>query len=257
MSRDPHNHYHILFVQPDAPPEVIKAAWRALMSARRGHPDLGGDHDAAVRLNAAYAVLGDPQRRAAYDATLRAAGDGFAPGPSWARAQAAPARAAPAPAQAATPPPPPPSPPRAASPRICAFCGQPHSAPLRRDSRCAQCRSPLAPLPDSGRRGMPDTAPGRRRDPRFARDAVVELWLPGQAVPQRARLHDLSFSGLQLQVASAVPRGSVARVVAPWFDALFSVVACRALGDGYALHGRLQTLLMQQQSRGMYVNAKA
>ena len=69
MSAD--NHYRTLFVQPDAPPEVIKAAWRALMSARRVHPDLGGDHEAAVHLNTAYEVLGDPARRAAYDDALR------------------------------------------------------------------------------------------------------------------------------------------------------------------------------------------
>ena len=30
-----------------------------------------------------FAPPPDPQRRSAYDATLRAAGDGFAPGPSW------------------------------------------------------------------------------------------------------------------------------------------------------------------------------
>ena len=51
MKPEPTDHYRALYVQPDAPPEVIKAAWRALMSARRVHPDLGGDHDEAVRLN--------------------------------------------------------------------------------------------------------------------------------------------------------------------------------------------------------------
>ncbi|MBQ0961693.1 J domain-containing protein, partial [Ideonella sp. 4Y11] len=71
MSRERRNLYRILHVQPEAPPEVIKAAWRALMSTLRAHPDLGGDPETAARLNAAYEVLSDPVRRAAYDRGLK------------------------------------------------------------------------------------------------------------------------------------------------------------------------------------------
>jgi hypothetical protein len=49
----------------------------------------------------------------------------------------------------------------------------------------------------------------------------------------------------------------VVRVVAPWFEALFAVVGSRRLRSGHALHGRLLTLLMQQQARGVYVNSRA
>ena len=35
------NYYRILQVQPDAPVEVIKASYRALMRELRLHPDLG------------------------------------------------------------------------------------------------------------------------------------------------------------------------------------------------------------------------
>lgn len=243
MKPEPTDHYRALYVQPDAPPEVIKAAWRALMSARRVHPDLGGDHDEAVRLNTAYEVLGDPARRAAYDDRLRRgsasgrADDAFRPGAD-----------------------PPPRPPAADTrpARRCLFCGQPHTAPLRRDSRCGRCDSPLTPLPERAPQGpRQDDDQGRRRDPRFARDTVVELWLPGEAQARAARLLDLSFSGLQLQTADALSQGRVARVSAPWFDAVFTVVHCRALRSGHAIHGRLQTLLMQQQARGVYVNARA
>jgi hypothetical protein len=41
MRRERRNLYRLLHVQPEAPPEVIKAAWRALMSTLRAHPDLG------------------------------------------------------------------------------------------------------------------------------------------------------------------------------------------------------------------------
>jgi DnaJ-class molecular chaperone len=65
------NLYRILYVQPEAPAAVIKASYRALMSTLRIHPDLGGDHEQAARINHAYEVLSDPQRRKAYDQSLR------------------------------------------------------------------------------------------------------------------------------------------------------------------------------------------
>lgn len=64
-------HYEVLGVAPDAEPEVIQAAYRALM--KKYHPDAAGcTTDArAKKINAAYAVLSDASLRAAYDAKLR------------------------------------------------------------------------------------------------------------------------------------------------------------------------------------------
>src|SRR5664280_1509992 len=62
--RDP---YEVLQVQPSAEAEVVRAAYRVL--ARKYHPDLGGDATRMVALNDAWDVLGDPARRAAYDAS--------------------------------------------------------------------------------------------------------------------------------------------------------------------------------------------
>jgi hypothetical protein len=65
--------YAILGVSPDSEDIVIKAAYRALM--RRYHPDTNNDADALARareINAAYAVLEDQQKRAAYDASRKA-----------------------------------------------------------------------------------------------------------------------------------------------------------------------------------------
>ena len=59
----------MLQVQPDAPPEVIKASYRTLMQKLRHHPDLGGDQWNAAVINEAYAVLSNPPKRAAYDVT--------------------------------------------------------------------------------------------------------------------------------------------------------------------------------------------
>jgi DnaJ-like protein len=60
--------YDVLQVAPWCDAEVIHAAYRAL--ARRWHPDLNRGPEAEAqmrRLNAAYQVLSDPQRRASYD----------------------------------------------------------------------------------------------------------------------------------------------------------------------------------------------
>jgi len=68
------NHYEVLGVARDASPEMVKARFREL--ARRYHPDVASAPDAEDRfraVNAAYQVLSDPRRRAAYDAELQLA----------------------------------------------------------------------------------------------------------------------------------------------------------------------------------------
>lgn len=63
------DHYKVLQVDPEAEAEVVQAAYRRL--ARKYHPDVAESPEAAARMaaiNAAWAVLRDPRRRAAYDA---------------------------------------------------------------------------------------------------------------------------------------------------------------------------------------------
>ena len=65
------NYYDILQVSPDAEQEVIQAAYRRL--ARKYHPDVNSGPGAAKRMremNEAFEVLGDPRKRAEYDAEL-------------------------------------------------------------------------------------------------------------------------------------------------------------------------------------------
>lgn len=60
------NHYQRLGVEPTATREEIHAAYRAL--ARHAHPDLATGGEASMAdINRAWHVLGDPQRRQAYD----------------------------------------------------------------------------------------------------------------------------------------------------------------------------------------------
>jgi curved DNA-binding protein CbpA len=60
--------YKTLQVDPEAEDEVIAAAYRRL--ARKYHPDVAPDPVASARMaaiNAAWEVIGDPSRRAAFD----------------------------------------------------------------------------------------------------------------------------------------------------------------------------------------------
>lgn len=75
------NHYERLKVTQDAPPEVIRAAYRALANRLQAQPPApGAAADAAqeemMGLNAAYETLIDPMLRRDYDASL-------APGQGW------------------------------------------------------------------------------------------------------------------------------------------------------------------------------
>lgn len=57
--------YQVLQVTPDAEPEVIQAAYRAL--ARKHHPDVGGSDARMSMLNSAWETLCDRGERARYD----------------------------------------------------------------------------------------------------------------------------------------------------------------------------------------------
>jgi len=243
MATERRNLYRILHVQPEAPAEVIKAAYRALMSTLRAHPDLGGDHEQAARLNAAYAVLADPEQRRAYDRSLRRPSRGTSPGTHSA---AGPAAAAATGGDA-----------RAwLADRRCPFCRHPFAGKPGTEDRCGRCDSPLGPAP-VGERGVGELL-GRRRGERFAREQEARLRLPGERGDRAVRLRDLSLTGLSLVGPSRLAEGSPFRLTTPSFDAVAAVVACRANnGTGFTVHARLLTLQLVRAGRGVFVSATA
>ena len=80
------DYYKTLGVSRDATAEDLKKAFRKL--ARKYHPDVSKEADAELRMkevNEAYAVLSDPEKRAAYDQLGQGyrPGQEFRPPPDW------------------------------------------------------------------------------------------------------------------------------------------------------------------------------
>lgn len=80
------DYYELLGVDRDARQEDIKKAYRKL--ARKYHPDVSKEPDAEARMkdvNEAFAVLSDPEKRAAYDNVGKGfqPGQDFRPPPGW------------------------------------------------------------------------------------------------------------------------------------------------------------------------------
>ncbi|MGH8675461.1 MAG: DnaJ C-terminal domain-containing protein [Burkholderiales bacterium] len=80
------DYYQALGVARDAPVEEVKKAYRKL--ARKYHPDVSKEPNAEARMkevNEAYAVLSDPEKRAAYDqlGSGHEPGQDFRPPPDW------------------------------------------------------------------------------------------------------------------------------------------------------------------------------
>ncbi|MDH4065885.1 MAG: DnaJ domain-containing protein, partial [Acidobacteriota bacterium] len=267
------NHYRTLHVQPDAPVEAIRASYRTLMQSLKLHPDLGGDHWTAVHVNAAYAVLTDPVRRAAYDRELLAHYDiaTVSRGPvqpagrsSWGRTCAVPPGTAldtvrgghredaivSSTARLQT---------RsgvgtyeAAIARSCLFCTAPHlaSAWALEEARCTECASPLHPpradFVNQARRSL-------GRSPHSEKIAFYTCW-PGSRLS--GHLLDLSPTGLRFATAEACEVGDVLKIDARTVQAVGVVAHQHRHGSSTIAGVRFHAVDFAVR-RGSFVSARA
>lgn len=225
------NYFRILYVQPDAPPEIIKASYRTLMGPLKQHPDLGGDHENASLINEAYQVLSDPVRREAYARTYRAAWPG-APSserknePAW-------------------------DPADWKSQRCCPFCRANLPRSIDPDARCERCFSPISEPLKQSTRGREIV--GRRSVPRVSKSDPAILYPNWRALPVAVRIRDISLNGLSLSAGIALTVGQPIRVVGALLDAVALVVSTRRYQREWLINARLLTVRFMPRA-GVFVS---
>ena len=223
------DHYRTLHVQPDAPAAIIHASYRTLVQRA-----LGGNHssDEITQLDAAYVVLGDPQRRAAYDLERSTAPDST--------------RHDKEDQTGATP-----------GARSCLFCGTPLALEraLERDDECGQCASPLYPaerhrLEYSGQRML------RRIAKRHA--ITVSVTWP-QTVPIEGEMRDLSLNGMSFASVVRFELNQVVKIECSELRALGRIAHVERDADqrGRFTAGVEFLTLRFRQARGTFVSAEA
>lgn len=136
----------------------------------------------------------------------------------------------------------------------CPLCRQASASPLRADSRCGNCHSPLATLAGAAPHGH--ELLGRRGAVRRNQNhvALVHVGWPSPTLPVRWR--DLSLTGLSFYAPCSLPAGQRLRLIDSALEGVVEVVGCRAQGRVFTVHARLLTALLLQ-STGVFVSALA
>jgi hypothetical protein len=243
------NYYRLLHVQHDAPAEVVKAAYRALIAMH--HPDKGGDHTEAAMVNEAYNVLSDTTRRAAYDAQRAAKQHARSTSSSRdTRREPTPEpTAAPNSATSSTTTS---STPRPGPAHRCPLCGLGTPAVINATSRCARCRSPLAPVLNAGKKGAVE----RRSMPRVSKSDWALMYVDWPSEVIDVRMRDISLDGLSVYSGAEIAVHRMIRVAGASFDVVAEIVSCRRVGKVFTLHGRLVTAYFSTPA-GSFVSTSA
>jgi hypothetical protein len=228
MAQERRNLYRILCVQPEAPPEMITAAYRCLVTQLRNDPNLGADPEKAAQINRAYQILRDPAARKAYDNSRRRPLSTRIPAPDDGKRDA-----------------------RAAG-RVCPFCGLEVPQRVEQDTRCLRCASPLAPVAyDRATHREPF---GRRSAPRVEKNCRVTVHTAPNGAPISAVLRDLSVTGVSLNTAAPVPVGGNIRIEALGMDVIAHVIKVQPNQKTFLVRGVLLTAFYNRKS-GLFAPA--
>lgn len=203
------NYYELLHVQPDAPTEVIRSSYRALMQKLKMHPDLGGDQQEAALVNEAYAILTDPAARQKYDASLA-----FVHAAEQANCNATENKKS-ACADSSD----------LANTDQCLFCNTLHAPgiSLQVDSTCTTCESALFPAAKQA---------FEQRDQRIIQrinrqwDVTFYTQWPSTRA-YSGKTHDVSLHGMQLLTNVALEGNQLIKITSGALDAVARVVNLR------------------------------
>jgi PilZ domain len=233
----PPDYYRILHVQPDAPTPVIHAIYRTLLHRLQTSATFAGEVDAGL-IEEAYAVLGNTQRRATYDAQRHAA--------NAASAQATAPRAVRAvDAEAET-----------LVRNVCLFCGAPHGLQrrLERDDDCGRCGSPLCP---AERHRLEYS--GQRMLSRIPKHHAIDIYVTWpQAAPAVGHMRDLSLNGMQFTCVTRLQANQIVKVICSELHALARVAHTNRdidTADRWITGVEFLTLRFRQ-IRGSFVSAE-
>ncbi len=205
------DYYRILHVQPDAPAAIIHASYRALLQRMHTSATFAGEADAGL-IEQAYAVLGDAQRRAAYDRQRQAT------------APKAKSREEPSHTDTLTD-----DTLDTLAMHLCLFCSAPHGLQRSIDpeDECSQCASPLYPaerhrLDYSGQRML-------QRVPKQRRVDVYVTW--PQRDPYRGEMRDLSLNGMLFAAGVRLQQNQIVKIDCHELGALARVAHTTLDGD--------------------------
>lgn len=204
MAPNRRNLYRLLQVQPDAAPDVIEAAYRALTALHRASATDGAD---VALLDDAWRVLSDTARRARYDAKRDANWD-------WKMIDAQPFIGG------------------------CAFCGFLLPDHVHADSRCERCFAPLAPVSWPI---VPSAAGERRGVPRVSKSDWALLHVDDKSAAMNVRMRDLSYSGISIYCDVALLVRQRVRIIGSSFDVVADLVSRRRVSSVFVLHAHLLT----------------
>ena len=267
MSAELPDFYAILHVDPGAPAEIIRASYRTLMQQLRAHPDLGGDHELAALLNAAYSTLRDPQRRAAYDVQRSAGLQVQEPGEASSDATTADATSTTAtPEQSED---------RTKSSKVsgeqiyaasapwlratrplrlvdaCRFCGEPAPEPRSLAPESVTCRRCSAPLTLPERGGATDPAETQRSIYRIAKAEALRIFdSPADRSGMPALVHDISLIGMRFSCRYELTPGAVIRGDCEICGAVARVAHCAEQLDGTRQYGAQFLTVRFKRQRG-------
>ncbi len=256
------DYYALLHVDRNAPVEVIRASYRALMQQLRGHPDLGGDHETAALLNAAYAVLKHPKSRAAYDAELafeaerrqdprhphshQAAAADESPSRRWAEPPESSLSDTAAWAFNSS---------AAVLADPCVFCGL-GSGTNAGDANgiCVRCRSPLSLVPR-----QPGSIDSKRSVHRVAKNARLKVYSHWQDRQAKDGIYmDLSLTGLRFALPERLDPQQLIRVESAICGGVARVAHCVPIENShnYIVGAEFLTVQFKQQ-RGSLLSVPA